>query len=61
MPKITIDNKEYDTDSFSDNAKQQFSRLQFVQSEIVRLNALLAVSKTAQVAYTRALKEELEN
>ena len=60
MAKITIDNKEYDTDSLSENAKAQLSSLQFVQAEINRLNALLAISKTAQVSYTRALKEEVE-
>ena len=37
MAKITIDNKEYDTELFSENAKLQFNSLQFVQAEINRL------------------------
>ncbi len=61
MPKITIDNQEYDTDTFSDNAKSQLASLQFAQAEINRLQALLAISKTAQVAYSTALKQELDN
>ncbi len=61
MAKITIDGQEYDSDSISDNAKQQLGSLQFVQSEIIRLQALLAVSKTAELAYSNALKKELES
>ena len=60
MAKVTIDGKEYDSDSLSDNVKNQLGSLQFVQSEIVRLQALLAVSKTAELAYSNALKKELE-
>ncbi len=61
MAKITIDDKEYDTDSFSDDAKRQLASLQFAQSEINRLNGLLAVSKTAMQAYSVALKSTLED
>ena len=60
MAKVTIDGKEYDSDSVSDNVKNQLGSLQFVESEIVRLQALLAVSKTAELAYSNALKKELE-
>ncbi len=61
MAKITIDGQEYDSESLSDNAKQQLGSLQFVQSEINRLQALLAVSKTAELAYSTALKKEIES
>jgi hypothetical protein len=61
MATITIDGKEYDTESFSDEAKQNFGSLQFVQSEINRLQSLLAVAKTAQVAYSTALKNAVES
>ena len=60
MAKITIDGKDYDSDNLSDNAKQQLASLQFAQSEINRLQALLAVSKTAELAYSNALKKELD-
>ena len=61
MAKITIDGQEYDSDSLSDDAKQQLGSLQFVQSEINRLQALLAVSKTAELAYSNALKKAIES
>ncbi len=61
MPNITIDGKEYDTDSFSDIAKKQLSNLQFTQLEINRLQSQLAIAQTAQAAYTNALKLELES
>ena len=36
MAKITIDEKEYETDDMSDEAKNQLGSLQFVDNEIVR-------------------------
>ena len=61
MPSITIDGKEYDMDDLSDKAKEQLSSLQFVQSEINRLNGQLAINKTAAAAYTSALKVEIDS
>ena len=61
MAKVTIDGQEYDTDTFSDDAKKNFTSLQFVQSEINRYQSLIAVAKTAQVAYSTALKNAVEN
>ena len=36
MPKITIDEKEYDTDEMSQEALQQLQALQFVRGELVK-------------------------
>lgn len=36
MPIIKIDNKEYDFDSLSDEAKKQLQMLQYVDSELAR-------------------------
>ena len=60
MANITIDGKEYDLEKLSDKAKEQLASLQFVQNEVKRLEALLAVSRTASNAYSNALKSELE-
>ena len=60
MPKVNIDGKEYDVDQLSDSAKAQIMSLQFVQAELKRLEALTAISKTAEVAYIKALKDELD-
>ena len=59
MANITIDGKDYEVDDLSAKAKEQLASLQFVQAEINKLNAQLAVCKTAQAAYSTALKNEL--
>ena len=59
MPKITIDGKDYDTDSLSDAAKAQLTSLQVTDQEIQRLNIQLAIAQTARNAYARALGELL--
>jgi hypothetical protein len=57
--KVTIDNQEYDTDALSAEAKAQLSSLQFVDSELARLQAQMAICQTARNAYAKALKEVL--
>ena len=61
MAKIKIDDKEYDTDDMSDNAKAQLASLQFNDAHITRLRNELAIADTARMAYTVALKKELES
>ena len=60
MASITIDGKDYEVDDLSDKAKQQLASLQFVQSELNKLNGQVAVYKTAQAAYSSELKKVLE-
>jgi hypothetical protein len=55
--KITIDNVEYAFNDLSDDAKAQIQSIQFVDQEIARLNAQLAIANTAKMAYQNALKE----
>jgi hypothetical protein len=61
MAKITIDEKEYETDDMSDEAKAQLQSLQFVDNEIAREQAKAAVLQTARNAYAQALQKELES
>ena len=60
MPKITINNTEYDTDSLPDAAKQQLEMLALTDAEIRRLQAQLAITQTAKNAYLRALAEAVK-
>ena len=60
MATITIDDKEYNLDDLSNQAKEQLASIQFVQGEMKKLEGQMAVYKTAQAAYTSALKAELE-
>lgn len=59
MPTINIDNVDYDTDTLSDEAKAQLVSLQFVDSELARVQAQAAVLQTARAAYSTALKAAL--
>jgi hypothetical protein len=59
MSNITIDNKEYDLNLLSDEAKAQLASIQFVDAELVRLNAKAAALQTARMAYGKALQAAL--
>ena len=59
MPTIKIDDKDYDLDTLSDQAKAQLASLKFVDSELSRLQAKIAVLQTARGAYAKALNEAL--
>jgi hypothetical protein len=57
--KITIEDVEYDMSKLSDNAKSQVQNIQFVDSRLQQLHNELAISDTARIGYSRALKNEL--
>lgn len=59
MPIITIDNKEYDTEHLSNEAKSQLTNVQLTDQEIQRLQVLLAIAQTARNAYAQALSAAL--
>ena len=57
---VTVDGSEYNLDDLSEKAKAQINNIQFVDSRIQQLNNEFAVSDTARIGYTQALKSELE-
>ena len=59
MTTIKIDDKDYNLETLSDEAKNQLVSLQFVDAELQRLNAQAAVLQTARLAYANALKDAL--
>ena len=59
MTTIKIDDKEYDFDKLSDEAKAQLISLQFCDQELQRIEAQAAAIQTARIAYSSALKELL--
>jgi hypothetical protein len=59
MLNINIDGKEYDITTFTDEAKAQLASLQFVDTELQRLEGQLAALKTARAAYAKALQTAL--
>ena len=59
MANISIDNKDYDIDKLSDEAKAQLGSIQYVDQELARLQAQAAALQTARMAYANALKDAL--
>ena len=59
MPTIKIDDKEYDLDSLSTEAKQQLEMLASTDRKVRELQRDLAIVQTARNAYARALAELL--
>lgn len=61
MATIKIDNNEYELDALSEDARGQINSLQYVDAELERLKAQMAVLQTARMAYANALKGMLPN
>jgi len=59
MTQITIDDKSYDLESLSNDARAQLMSLRFVDSEIAKLQGQLAAMQTARIGYANALEAEL--
>lgn len=59
MPKITIDDIEYNTEDLTDNGKAQLASLQFLEVQMNKLKSEIAVYQTARNSYVAALKDEL--
>ena len=60
MPKMTIDGIEYNSEDLSANGKAQLASLQFLQAQMNKLKAEIAVYETARNTYVAALKAELD-
>lgn len=57
---ISIDGTEYVTENLSGEAQMQINNLRFVDAQLLQLSSELAVADTARIAYTAALKKEVE-
>ncbi len=60
MASITINGKEYDSETLSETIKANLASLKFTQTEIQKTQATLAVLKTAENAYSVTIKDELD-
>ena len=61
MPKITVDEIEYNTEDLSENGKAQLASLQFLEVQMNKLKSEIAVYQTARNSYISALKNALGN
>ena len=60
MPRITIDDIEYNTEDLTENGKAQLASLQFLEVQMSKLKSEIAVYQTARNSYILALKAELD-
>ena len=54
MPKIKIDEMEYNTEDLSEEGLAQLRSLQFLETQMQKLRNEIAVYQTAQRTYSRA-------
>lgn len=61
MPKIKIDDLEYNSEDLSEEGLNQLRSLQFLETQMQQLRNEISVYQTAQRAYVQALKTEIDN
>ena len=59
MTTVTIDNKEYELDSLSDQAREQLAFIRFCDEKISQLQRDVSIAQTARNTYAAALSESL--
>ena len=59
MAAITINGVEYNTENLDEETINNIASLQFVQNEQLRLQAQIAVYKTAEASYAKAVENGL--
>ena len=59
--KITINDKEYNLDDLSNEAKSYIAQIQLIDQKVGPLRAELAILQTARDTYSNSLNAELEN
>lgn len=60
MPKITLDDIEFNSEDLSENGKRILTSLQFTEIKIKDLTDEIAVLNTAKNSYDAQIREKLE-
>ena len=60
MPKIKLDDIEYNTEDLTDKGKANLASLQFLEGQMNKMRNEMAVYQTAQRTYVAALKAEID-
>jgi len=60
MPKIKIDDLDYNTEDLSEKGLEQLRSLQFLETQMLHLQKEITVYQVAQSAYLSKLKAEIE-
>ncbi len=59
--KIIINDKEYNLDELSNEAKSYIAQIQLIDQKVAPMRAELAIFQTARDTYSNSLTAELEN
>lgn len=59
MAKITIDGKDYDSDTLSAEAQDNILNLRYCDQRLTELRREMAIAQTARNAYAQALQGQL--
>ena len=59
MAKVTVNGKEYDTDTMSKEARDSMTNVKLCDDRIQELQRDLAITQTARAAFAQALKNAL--
>lgn len=59
MAKVTIDNKEYDSDALSGDARDNVLNIRFCDAKLTDLRREMAMVQTARNAYASVLQGQL--
>jgi hypothetical protein len=60
MPKIKIDDLEYNTEDLTEKGLEQLRSLQFLETQMLHLRKEITVYQVAQSTYLSKLKAEIE-
>ena len=60
MPKITVDEVEYNTEDLTETGKATLASLQFLDSQMQKISNEIAVYRTARISYIAALRAEIK-
>jgi hypothetical protein len=60
MPKVTVDEIEYNTEDLTETGRATLASLQFLEGQMKKMRNEMAVYLTAQNSYVAALKAEIE-
>jgi hypothetical protein len=61
VPKIQLDNIEYNTEDLSERAQATLKTLQFLEIQLQKLNNEIEIYQTAKRQYLYAIKAEIKS
>lgn len=60
MPKVTVDDIEYNTEDLTETGRATLASLQFLENQMQKVRNEMSVYRVAQSSYIAALKVEIE-